>query len=29
MRESYAGLFSGMALAVILVYLLMVTNFQS
>ena len=29
MRESYAGLFSGMALAVILVYLFLVINFQS
>jgi multidrug efflux pump subunit AcrB len=29
MRESYAGLFSGMALAVILVFLLLVINFQS
>jgi multidrug efflux pump subunit AcrB len=29
MRESYAGLFSGMALAVVLVYLLLVINFQS
>jgi multidrug efflux pump subunit AcrB len=29
MRQSYAGLFSGMALAVILVYLFLVINFQS
>src|SRR6202163_1087997 len=29
MRESYAGLFSGMALAVLLVYLFLVINFQS
>jgi len=29
MRESYDGLFSGMALAVILVYLFLVINFQS
>jgi multidrug efflux pump subunit AcrB len=29
MRESYAGLFSGMALAVALVYLFLVINFQS
>ena len=29
MRESYSGLFSGMALAVVLVYLLLVINFQS
>jgi multidrug efflux pump subunit AcrB len=29
MRESYTGLFSGMALAVILVYLFLVINFQS
>ena len=29
MRESYAGLFSGMALAVVLVYLFLVVNFQS
>jgi multidrug efflux pump subunit AcrB len=29
MRESYAGLFSGMALAVVLVYLFLVINFQS
>ncbi|MGP0090562.1 MAG: efflux RND transporter permease subunit [Xanthobacteraceae bacterium] len=29
MRDSYAGLFSGMALAVILVFLLQVINFQS
>jgi multidrug efflux pump subunit AcrB len=29
MRESYSGLFSGMALAVVLVYLFMVINFQS
>ena len=29
MRESFAGLFSGMALAVVLVFLLMVMNFQS
>jgi multidrug efflux pump subunit AcrB len=29
MRESYSGLFSGMALAVILVFLLLVINFQS
>ena len=29
MRESYAGLFSGIALAVVLVYLLLVINFQS
>ena len=29
MRESYAGLFGGMALAVILVYLFLVINFQS
>ncbi len=29
MRESYAGLFSGMALAVVLVFLLLVINFQS
>ena len=29
MRESYTGLFSGMALAVVLVYLLLVINFQS
>jgi multidrug efflux pump subunit AcrB len=29
MRESYSGLFSGMAVAVILVYLLLVINFQS
>ncbi len=29
MRESYSGLFSGMALAVILVYLFLVINFQS
>jgi multidrug efflux pump subunit AcrB len=29
MRDSYAGLFSGMALAVILVYLFLVINFQS
>jgi multidrug efflux pump subunit AcrB len=29
MRDSYAGLFSGMALAVVLVYLFLVINFQS
>jgi multidrug efflux pump subunit AcrB len=29
MRESYSGLFSGMALAVLLVYLFLVMNFQS
>jgi multidrug efflux pump subunit AcrB len=29
MKESYSGLFSGMALAVILVFLLLVINFQS
>ncbi len=29
MRESFAGLFSGMALAVILVFLILVINFQS
>ncbi len=29
MRQSFAGLFSGMGLAVVLVYLLMVINFQS
>jgi multidrug efflux pump subunit AcrB len=29
MRESYAGLFSGIALAVVLVFLLLVINFQS
>jgi multidrug efflux pump subunit AcrB len=29
MREGYAGLFSGMALAVLLVYLFLVINFQS
>jgi multidrug efflux pump subunit AcrB len=29
MRDSYSGLFSGMALAVILVYLFLVINFQS
>ena len=29
MRESYSGLFSGMALAVLLVFLLLVINFQS
>jgi multidrug efflux pump subunit AcrB len=29
MRESYAGLFSGMALAVVLVYLFLVINFKS
>ncbi len=29
MRESYAGLFTGMALAVVLVYLFLVMNFQS
>ena len=29
MRESYAGLFGGMALAVVLVYLFLVINFQS
>ena len=29
MRESFHGLFAGMALAVVLVYLLMVINFQS
>jgi multidrug efflux pump subunit AcrB len=29
MRESYAGLFSGMALAIVLVYLFLVINFQS
>ena len=29
MRDSYAGLFSGMGLAVILVYLFLVINFQS
>jgi len=29
MRKSYSGLFSGMALAVVLVYLFMVINFQS
>ncbi len=29
MRQSYSGLFSGMALAVILVYLFLVINFQS
>jgi multidrug efflux pump subunit AcrB len=29
MRESFSGLFSGMALAVVLVFLLMVINFQS
>ena len=29
MRESYNGLFSGMAVAVVLVYLLLVINFQS
>jgi multidrug efflux pump subunit AcrB len=29
MRESYSGIFSGMALAVVLVYLFLVINFQS
>ena len=29
MRESYAGLFTGIALAVVLVYLFLVINFQS
>ena len=29
MKESYSGLFSGMALAVVLVFLLLVINFQS
>src|SRR6187455_1579911 len=29
MRESYSGLFSGMALAVILVFLFLVINFQN
>ncbi|MFI4890936.1 MAG: efflux RND transporter permease subunit [Steroidobacterales bacterium] len=29
MRESYAGLFTGIALAIVLVYLFMVMNFQS
>jgi multidrug efflux pump subunit AcrB len=29
MRESYAGLFSGIALAIVLVYLFLVVNFQS
>jgi len=29
MRDSYAGLFRGMAFAVILVYLFLVINFQS
>src|SRR6202000_908264 len=29
MRESYHGLFSGMAVAVVLVYLFLVINFQS
>ena len=29
MRESFSGLFTGMALAVVLVYLLLVINFQS
>ena len=29
MRESYAGLFTGMAFAVVLVYLFLVINFQS
>jgi len=29
MRESYSGLFSGMALAVVLIYLFLVINFQS
>jgi multidrug efflux pump subunit AcrB len=29
MRESFAGLFSGMAIAVVLVYLVLVINFQS
>ena len=29
MRESYTGLFTGMGLAVVLVYLFMVINFQS
>jgi len=29
MRDSYSGLFSGMALAVVLVYLFLVVNFQS
>jgi multidrug efflux pump subunit AcrB len=29
MRESYAGLFSGIALAIVLVYLFLVINFQS
>jgi len=29
MRESYAGLFTGIALAIILVYLFLVMNFQS
>ena len=29
MRDSYNGLFSGMALAVVLVYLFLVINFQS
>ncbi len=29
MRESFNGLFGGMGLAVVLVYLLMVINFQS
>ncbi|HYM02973.1 MAG TPA: efflux RND transporter permease subunit, partial [Stellaceae bacterium] len=29
MRESFAGLFSGMALAVVLVFLILVINFQS
>src|SRR5580693_4271178 len=29
MRDSYSGLFSGMAVAVLLVYLLLVINFQS
>ena len=29
MKESYSGLFSGMTLAVVLVFLLLVINFQS
>ena len=29
MRESFSGLFSGMAIAVVLVFLLLVINFQS
>ena len=29
MRESYTGLFTGIALAIVLVYLFLVMNFQS